>query len=357
MGIKSFLVGLAPFAAMVSLECLEVVLNTLNKAATSKGTSSFVLVVYGNALGSLILLPIAFFLNWTKRPPINFSVLCKFFLLSFVGTTVMQNCMSTGVRYSSPTLASAILNLIPVFTFLLAVIFRMEKIDLRNSKSQIKILGTLVSISGAIIVTLFKGPSIVGPVAQSQPQPSPSTMLTTTNSWVIGGLFLAAAGLCIAISIIAQAAILKGYPSKITLVFFYSFFGTIQSAIVAFIAERNPNAWKLTHDIDLIFVVYAAFIGSVVTVGVSAWCIHRKGPVFVAMFKPLGIAIAAYMGFIFLGDTLYLGSIIGAVIIVAGFYGVLWAKSKEKEDEVGSPHHKLESSSVKTPLLHSHLDA
>ncbi|GKV14278.1 hypothetical protein SLEP1_g25178 [Rubroshorea leprosula] len=63
MGIKLFLVGLAPFAAMVSLECLEVGLNTLNKAATSKGTSSFVLVVYGNALGSLILLPIAFFLN------------------------------------------------------------------------------------------------------------------------------------------------------------------------------------------------------------------------------------------------------------------------------------------------------
>ncbi|GLT48367.1 hypothetical protein SLA2020_219980 [Shorea laevis] len=72
-------------------------LNTLNKAATSKGTSSFVLVVYGNALGSLILLPIAFFLNWTKRPPIDFSVLSKFFLLSFVGIIVMQNCMSTGV--------------------------------------------------------------------------------------------------------------------------------------------------------------------------------------------------------------------------------------------------------------------
>lgn len=36
----------------------------------------------------------------------------------------MQNCVFTGVSYSSPTLASAIGQLIPAFTFSLAVIFR-----------------------------------------------------------------------------------------------------------------------------------------------------------------------------------------------------------------------------------------
>jgi drug/metabolite transporter (DMT)-like permease len=36
----------------------------------------------------------------------------------------MQNCVFTGVSYSSPTLASAMSNLVPAFTFLLAVIFR-----------------------------------------------------------------------------------------------------------------------------------------------------------------------------------------------------------------------------------------
>jgi len=36
----------------------------------------------------------------------------------------MQNCVFTGVSYSSPTLASAMGQLIPAFTFLLAVIFR-----------------------------------------------------------------------------------------------------------------------------------------------------------------------------------------------------------------------------------------
>ena len=40
---------------------------------------------------------------------------------------------------------------------------------------------------------------------------------------------------------------------------------------------------------------------------VHTWACHRKGPVYVAMFNPLGIIIALAMGVIFLGDTVYLG--------------------------------------------------
>ncbi|MBA0735318.1 hypothetical protein Gogos_019177 [Gossypium gossypioides] len=69
----------------------------------SKGMNHFVLVVYSNALASLILLPATFF---------------------FTRITLMQNCVIIGVIYNSPTLASALANLIPAFTFFLLVIFR-----------------------------------------------------------------------------------------------------------------------------------------------------------------------------------------------------------------------------------------
>ncbi|XVF54160.1 hypothetical protein PTKIN_Ptkin05aG0158600 [Pterospermum kingtungense] len=348
MEVKSGLVELAPFAAMVAVECLDVGLTTLSKAAMSRGMSHFVFVVYSNALASTILLPTAFFFTRKKRAPITLSLLCKFFLLSIAGITMMQNCVFTGVSYSSPTLASALGNLIPALTFLLAVMFRMEKLELKSSKSRIKILGTLVSISGALIMTLYKGPAILSPPAQPH-SPSPSTMLTTPNNWIIGGFFIATACLSLSANIIGQAAILKGYPSEITLITFYCLFGTIQCALVALIAERNPNAWKLSPDIELISVVYSALLGSVVTFGVIAWCIRRKGPVFVAMFKPLSVAVAAFLGFIFLGETLYIGSIVGAAIIVTGFYGVIWAQSKEEKDEVAK--------TSMTPLLQEHLDA
>ncbi|KAL6182398.1 hypothetical protein ACLB2K_043820 [Fragaria x ananassa] len=354
------------FAGMVMVECLDVGLTTLSKAAMSGGMSHFVFVVYSNALATLILLPSSFIIHRNKRPPLTLSILCKFFLLSLAGITVMQNCVFTGVSYSSPTLASAMSNLVPAFTFFLAVIFRMEKLDLRNTRSQIKIIGTLVSISGALVVTLYKGAPLLSTPVQSTPDSSPSNTSSSTsmNNWVIGGLFLATASSCLAIWNTAQAAILKGYPSEMTIVSFYSLFGTIQCTILSLFFERNPSAWTLKPDIELVSIFYSAICGGVVTFSVQTWCIKEKGPVFVAMFKPLGIAIAAMLGAIFLGEELHVGSLIGAVVIVVGFYGVIWAQSKEEKEldlktkEDGESQEddevdRLHSSSQKKPLLGS----
>ena len=55
--IKSFIEKALPFAAMVFVECGEVGMITLGKAAMNVGLSSLVYVVYYNALGTVILLP------------------------------------------------------------------------------------------------------------------------------------------------------------------------------------------------------------------------------------------------------------------------------------------------------------
>ncbi|KAA3488520.1 WAT1-related protein isoform X2 [Gossypium australe] len=65
-----------------------------------------------------------FFIYKKKQPPITLSFLCKIFCLSIAGITLMQNYVIIGVRYNSPTLASALANLILAFTFLLVVIFK-----------------------------------------------------------------------------------------------------------------------------------------------------------------------------------------------------------------------------------------
>ncbi|CAL8994309.1 unnamed protein product [Prunus brigantina] len=55
------------------------------------------------------------------------------------------------------------------------------------------------------------------------------------------------------------------------------------------------------------------------------------------MFKPLGIIFRVIMGslsmgVIFLGDSVYLGSLIGALIIVIGFYAMMWGKATDRRD-------------------------
>ncbi|XAR50152.1 hypothetical protein NMG60_11004406 [Bertholletia excelsa] len=354
MEVRSCLVGLVPFAAMVMVECLDVGLTTLSKAAMSRGMSNFVFVVYSNAFASLILLPCSFILNRSKRPPLTSSLLCKFFLLSLIGITVMQNCVFTGISYSSPTLGSAMSNLIPAFTFLLAVIFRMEKLDMRSSKSRVKIMGTLASISGALIVTLYKGPPVGSLSAVSSSSSLSKILATRESNWVLGGLFPATASFSVSIWTTWQAAILKGYPSELIIVAFCCLFGAIQCSVATLIAERNnPDAWKLKPDIELFSVIYSAVIGGVLTFSVQIWCIHKKGPVFVAMFKPIGIATAALLGVVFLGDTLHVGTVIAAIVIVLGFYGVMWAQSKEQEKGRDEVDYQLPSSSEKRPFLHN----
>ncbi|KAG2715905.1 hypothetical protein I3760_03G100500 [Carya illinoinensis] len=69
-----------------------------------------------------------------------------------------------------------------------------------------------------------------------------------------------------------------------------------------------------------------------ITVYVQTLVVRKKGPVFMTAFRPLAIVIVAIMGLFILGDVLYMGSIIGATLIVIGLYATLWGKEKEKAE-------------------------
>ncbi|KAH9742049.1 WAT1-related protein [Citrus sinensis] len=293
-----------PFTAMVAMECINVGLNTLFKAATSKGMSHFVFVVYSYGVAALVLLPAPFF-SYRSRvlPPFTFSILCKIGLLGLIGSSQIMGY--TGINYSSPTLASAISNLTPAFTFVLAIIFRMEKVACRKASSQAKVLGTIVSVAGAFIVTLYKGPRIT---TIASPKVSLSHALRSSNSnWAVGGLFLTAEYILVPLWYIVQTQIMKEYPAELTVVFLYNLCVSFVAAIVGLITERDSSAWKVGPGIALVSVMCSGLFGSCMNNSVHTWALRLKGPVFVAMFKPLSIAIAVAMGVMFLGDTLYLG--------------------------------------------------
>ncbi|XWS40774.1 hypothetical protein CRYUN_Cryun17cG0024400 [Craigia yunnanensis] len=325
MELTSYIWSAVPFVAMITVECTDVGLSVISKAALNKGMSNIVSVVYYNALGTFILLP--------------YFIFCR---------SSGQIVYLTGVKFSSPTLSSALVNLIPIFTFLLAVIFRMEKLELRRSTSQAKALGAVVAVTGAFVVTLYKGP----PVLISSPSNFPQHLLLSEQSrWIIGGFLIVLVCLSSATWNVAQAATVNEYPDKMTIVFFFTFFITIQSLVFSLILERNPTAWKLKSTVEVAAIVCSAIFGSLFRIAIHTWCLQKKGPVYVAMFKPLGIAVAVILTVIFLGDTLYLGSVIGSVIIVLGFYSVIWGQAKEQNMVLDNEVSHLESSGQKDPLI------
>ncbi|XP_010254359.1 PREDICTED: WAT1-related protein At5g40210-like [Nelumbo nucifera] len=110
-----------PFAGMVVVEFITVILIMLCKAAMLRGMSNFIFIMYSSALCTLFLLPF-FFFHRATLPPVTFSHLCKLFLLGLIGILV-QIFSYTGLNYSSPMLNSAMSNVLPAFTFILAIIF------------------------------------------------------------------------------------------------------------------------------------------------------------------------------------------------------------------------------------------
>ncbi|KAB1200308.1 hypothetical protein CJ030_MR0G007658 [Morella rubra] len=227
----------------------------------------------------------------------------------------------------------------------------MEKLDWRSTSGLAKSMGTLVSIAGAFIVTLYKGLPLL---LTSSPSNTSHELLLRMSDWVMGGFLLAANSVLASSWLIVQAFMLKKYPAELTVVFFYCFSVAFQSAVVSLVVERDLSSWSLQPNGRLIAILYSGVFGSAFQVGISAWCLHKTGPVFVAMFKPVGIIISIVVGVILLGDTLYLGSLFGAILIVIGFYSLMWGKAKEKkiiEEAVGGSLGSSIKSKQKVPLL------
>ncbi|KAL4315111.1 hypothetical protein AHAS_Ahas15G0152400 [Arachis hypogaea] len=175
-----------------------------------------------------------------RTTTLTFSSLWSFFLLGLIGCSG-QILSYVGIELSSPTLASAMLNLIPAFTFLLALIFRMEEACWRDLRTQAKVLGTAVSIGGAFVVIFFKGPAILNNTQST----TLSLQFSQQVNWILGGFFCACDSFLGALWYIYQTSIAKKCPELMVMVFFQSLFSTLECALFALFAVRDAEAWLL----------------------------------------------------------------------------------------------------------------
>ncbi|XP_024031405.1 WAT1-related protein At5g40230 [Morus notabilis] len=338
---------------MAAVELAAVGVNTFYKAATLEGLSYFVFVAYSYVLGTLVLLPLPFIFPRRELRSFELSFFLKIVLLGLIGFTC-SICGCKGIEYSSPTLASAVSNMIPAFTFILAIIFRMENLDLRSSVTRIKIIGTIFSLSGAMVAVIYKGPKIFSSSSSFPPQSFSLGLQysseTSKRNWVLGGLLLASQCLLSSIWYILQTQVMKIYPDAKIVVPLYFLCKTTIAVPTCLIAEPKLSAWTLRPQISLITVVLSGFFGSSFSTLLHTWGLHLKGPLYISIFKPFSVAIAAFVGVIFLGDDLFLGSVVGAIILLLGFYAVIWGKAQEEDvkDCASSISHG------KIPLLQSH---
>ncbi|GAB4839834.1 hypothetical protein Ancab_020544 [Ancistrocladus abbreviatus] len=346
-----------PFTMMVLMEGCTIALTITANSAMQLGMNQFVFVAYSNALSSVILLPYSLIFHRQRVKEIfSFRLLTKFFFLGVTGVTLSQNLAFTGLRYSSPIVVCGMGLLLPSFQFILALVFGKTKLDWRSPSIHIRIVGTLVSILGAVIVAIYKGPSIIQ-TSLFHPQIVQGKLplmifISASEHWVLGSILLACATFFLAIWGFIQVATIRRFPDIMLIVTCYIIFGTFQTAVADIIAERDLSAWKLEMNLELAVIVLTAIFGTVVRSRVQGWCMSLKGAMYVSMFKPFGILWACAITLSLFGNSLHYGSVIGASIAGMGYYTVLWGVNRE---EVEKKHSKssesLDSSDTKTPLL------
>ncbi|KAJ4964356.1 hypothetical protein NE237_024295 [Protea cynaroides] len=321
-------IKLKPYLAMVSLQFGYSGMYIVTILCLKRGMSHYVLAVYRHAVAALFIAPFALAFERKIRPKLTLSTFLKIMVLGFVEPVLDQNLYYVGMNYTSATFASAIFNVLPAITFILAMIFRLEKLKIKKLRSQAKILGTIVTVTGATVMTLYKGPVLNFVRSQGRNQNKTSSG-STDQHWVTGTIMLLASCSGWAGFFILQSFTLKSYPAELSLTALICLMGTVQGAAVALVMERNFSAWALGWDSRLLGPVYTGIVCSGMAYYMQGMVIKERGPVFVTAFSPLCMIIVAAMGSMILAEQIHLGSVIGAIIIVVGLYCVIWGKSKD----------------------------
>ncbi|KAI3407367.1 WAT1-related protein [Psidium guajava] len=331
-----------PFLAMVIVQVGFAGMSFISKLAMDDGIHPFVLVTYRQIIATIATTPFALLL---ERAFMN------------------QVLYFMGLNNSSPMIAGAMTNTLLPVTFLFALIFGQESFGIKTKAGQAKVIGTLLCVGGAMLLSFYHGHAIAGSnsgihwkyaeemtnkrsIHKSHSFLGPCLLFCSTSSW--------------ALWFIIQAKLSPKFPAPYTTTTLMCLMASIECSIVGATNEHNVAAWSLGYGIRFIAVFYAGVVCSAIAFCVMTWCVHRKGPLYTSVFSPLLLVMSTLLSWALLREKLYVGTLVGAVFIIVGLYSVLWGKGKEAKQariadavEVTAKHRQKEDSESQ---LHLHVN-
>ncbi|CAK9168052.1 unnamed protein product [Ilex paraguariensis] len=205
-----------------------------------------------------------------------------------------------------------------------------------SSGGRAKVLGTVVCLGGAILMTFYRGMPLF---SSSQPQGAIQTvdqalifsLAKRKERWTIGSIALIAGTLLWSSwFLLLQSNIARSYPCQCSSTAIMAFFGAIQSAILSFCIDRNLALWVLKGKTEILSLLYAVRNGRirVVYCGDGVVC-QETGSRLHSSIQPLVQIMAAMFEVPILHEEIHLGSLLGSIVVIVGLYALLWGKNKE----------------------------
>jgi drug/metabolite transporter (DMT)-like permease len=225
--------------------------------------------------------------------------LWTFSYLGFFGVVVNQMCFTMGLHYTSVSHAAVIVGMGPIYTLILAVLFRLERATWH------KVVGMTIALLGVAVLASENGisarsPSLLGDA------------ITMTGS--IGFATYAVLGKRVA-----------GRYDALTMVAFNHFAGAIIILPVALrqARELGPfSRWRAVPWPAWAAVVFMAVCSSALAYLLYFWLLRYLEASQLSAFTYLLPALAVILGILLLGERGSLTQIIGGILALGGVYWV-----------------------------------
>ncbi|XP_027353106.1 WAT1-related protein At1g09380 [Abrus precatorius] len=324
--------GLLPLFLMVLVQLTYAGMNITSKLAIESGTNPLILVAYRQIFATLSIAPFAYWLEWKTLPRMTKRVMLQILLCSLTGVTGNQILYFVGLKYSTATIACALSNLLPAFTFILAIIFRQENLKIKKMDGQAKVIGTILCVGGALLLSFYHGKTIGlgnSSIHWRYAEKMEGTSSSTNTNLLLGPLALIGSTLIWAGWFIIQADLSKKFPAPYTSTGCMCFMASFQCVFIALCFDHSVSAWSLRDAMRLSAALYAGILCTGLAYCLMSWAIERKGPLYVSVFTPLQLVLTAILSWALLQEKLFVGTAVGSLLIIVGLYSVLWGKSKE----------------------------
>ncbi|KAK0588742.1 hypothetical protein LWI29_004905 [Acer saccharum] len=318
--------GLKPALMMVVVQVVFAGVNVFYKLAANDGMSLQVIIAYRFIFAAAFMIPLALVLERNSRPKLTWTILFQAFLCGLFG---------------------------------------LEKLGIQTVAGKVKVIGTLMGIGGAMLLTFYKGVEInissthIDLLHHDHPHSGHMASSHASTKHLLGLLLALGSCFSYAFWLIVQTKMSERYPCQYSSTALMCLMGSIQATIYALCMEKDRDQWKLGWNIRLLTVAFSGIGASGLMVTLISWCVRMRGPLFVSVFNPLMLVVVAFSGSFLLDEKLHLGSILGSMLIICGLYAVLWGKGKEmkKITQLVPSIHPNESQSIEiiitSPIVHN----
>ncbi|CAI9773894.1 unnamed protein product [Fraxinus pennsylvanica] len=322
-----FLTKAKPYLAAIFLRIVFAGLFIIGKRALNVGMNHYTFTVYRNLIAAIVFGPLALVFE----------------------RVLDQNLYYAGMKDTTASFATTIYNSLPVINFLLALLFRLEKVKFRSLHGQAKVIGTFVSVGGVLAMTFIKGPVIGLPWTKHKPTSAANYHQNSIKGplMILGSCFFSAS-----FNILQAKTLESTYTALLSLTAMISAAVGFEGFIASVLFEKGINLtiWSIHWDIKLLAYVYGGIFCSGLATYISGYILQEKGPVFLTSFNPLTMLIVAGVGSFILAEQLDLGKVVGGIVIVVGVYLVLWGKTKDDHNSSSMVHTEEELPSIRQQI-------